>query len=270
MTDWMTKRRPGRRSGANCARRNFLDEKKVKNFLAAVKRADPLLGHLNDSDILEQYEVLRGDKPTVAGVLAFSRYPQRHFPRMSVTAVVIPGLQMGGTDAEGARFLDNRRFTGTISEMLEDAVVFIRRNAGLRVLTDENGRRREFCEYPVAAVREAIANALVHRNVGLGAETTPVSIEMYRDRLVIRNRVCREFERKEASLTDLMWQGSPNPALARILERLGIIENRGSGIALMQKEMAQAGLPAPEFRIESRDWATVFRNASRRGRSRCR
>lgn len=244
------------------AKRNFFDEARLGQFLDAARRADPQSAARSDSELLEQYEIVRKGQPTVAGILAFSRYPQQHFPRMTITAVVIPGLQMGDTDAQGARFLDDRRFTGSIPEMLEDAVVFIRRNAGLRVEADGQGRRRERCEYPIAAVREAIANALVHRNVGLGAENTPVSIEMYRDRLVIRNRVQWDFGRRNAQAVDLMGQQSPNPSLARILELLGIVANRRSGCALIQKEMAQAGLPAPEFRVEYRDWVTVFRNAS--------
>ena len=59
----------------------------------------------------------------------------------------------------GQRFDDNRRIEGTIEEMLEGAISFIRRNIAVRVIIDDNEKREDIPIYPMKALREAIANA---------------------------------------------------------------------------------------------------------------
>ena len=189
----------------------------------------------------------------------FSRYPQTYFPQLCVTAVVVPGTEMGDTDEDDARFVDNARITGAIPEMVEDAVDFVRKNSRTKTIIDEDGRRHDRPEYPIKAVREAILNAMVHRDYSIYTENTPISLEMYRDRMVIRNRGGLYGG---GSLQQL-GKGRPesrNAALANMLEILHITENRYSGIPTMLREFKQAGLPEPEFEVRHGDFAVTFRN----------
>ena len=126
--------------------------------------------------------------PTLAGILSFSLYPQTWFSQLCITAVSVPGTEIGDTEQDGSRFLDNKRITGAIPEMLDDAVEFVRKNMRTKTVIDNDGHRADRTEYPIVAVREAVLNALIHRDYSLLSENTPVSIEMYRDRMEINSK----------------------------------------------------------------------------------
>ncbi len=74
--------------------------------------------------------------PTLAGTMIFSEYPQSFYPQLFIACAVIPGVNMGDTGALGERFLDNKRVEGTIEEMLEETMNFLRRNMKISVIID--------------------------------------------------------------------------------------------------------------------------------------
>ena len=114
--------------------------------------------------------------------LCFSKYPQGAFPQLCITAVALPGNVPG---LQGERFIDNERITGTIDEMVDEAVDFVNRNSRHSTIIDDKGKRADRDEYPLKAVREAILNALVHRDYSIHSENVPVRLEIYRNRLEI-------------------------------------------------------------------------------------
>ena len=135
----------------------------------------------------------------------------------------------------------------------------MRRNCRNRTIIDENGRRNDKLEYPLKAVREAILNALVHRDYSIYTETKPVSIEMYRDRIVFRSPGGLYGG---GSLSQL-GKGRPetrNPALVNMLELLRVTENRYSGIPTIYHELREAGLKPPEFEERRGDFIVTFWN----------
>ena len=134
-----------------------------------------------------------------------------------------------------------------------------RRNSRVKTIIDENGHRNDRFEYPMKAVREAILNALIHRDYSIYTETKPVSIEMYRDRLVFRNPGGLYGGGSLAQL----GKGRPetrNQALANILELLHVTENRYSGIPTIFSELRKEGLNPPEFEERRGDFIVTFRN----------
>ena len=103
--------------------------------------------------------------PTLAAVMNFGIYPQGYFPQLGITAIVVPGTEIGATDSDSARFIDNKRIEGTIPVMVEEALNFCRRNMKVKTIIDkETGLRRDRTEYPIDALREAILNAVIHRD----------------------------------------------------------------------------------------------------------
>ena len=78
----------------------------------------PGFSRLSSADAYEMLNITRGGEPTLAAVLNFSIYPQAFFPQLCITAVVVPGSEIGCVDENAARFLDNKRIEGTIKEML--------------------------------------------------------------------------------------------------------------------------------------------------------
>ncbi len=239
----------------------FFDNNRLEQYLEAVKHERSNLTALSDTEIKELMGITVKGETTLAGVMTFSLYPQTWFPQLCITAVSVPGTEMGNTDRDGARFLDNKRITGAIPEMLEEAVDFVRRNMRTKTIVDENGHRADKDEYPIIAVREAILNALVHRDYSILTENTPVSIEMYRDRLEI---ISKGGLYGGGSVNQL-GQGRPetrNAALANMLELLKVTENRYSGIPTIIKAFKDAELPRPEFRVARGVFKVIFRNGT--------
>ena len=66
--------------------------------------------------------VTNNGTPTLAGLMTFSKYPQTYFPQLCITAVSLPGTQMGESGSDDERFIDNKRITGAIPDMLEEAL----------------------------------------------------------------------------------------------------------------------------------------------------
>ena len=199
--------------------------------------------------------------PTLAGTLNFGEYPQSYYPQLFVACVVIPGTELGDTGPMGERFIDNKRIEGTIEEMLQGTMNFLRRNMKTRVIIDENGNRNDRTEYPIEALREAVANALIHRDYSTQTENAYISVYMYTDRVEIINPGNLYGTNKLEKLGTPTTMEARNPTIVRILEEKGaVIENRHTGIPTMKKEMSDYGLPEPEF-IEERDsFKVIFRN----------
>ncbi len=240
-------------------RQILLDQNRLAKYIAAIKNGKPKLATLTDAEIFELMGVTVNGVLTLAGVLSFSIYPQTWFSQLCITAVALPGTEMGDADTMGARFLDNRRITGSIPDMLEEAVEFVRKNMRTKTIVGNDGKRADKDEYPIVAVREGILNALIHRDYSQLTENTPVSIEMYRDRMEIISK----GGLYGGGSVEQLGKGRPetrNPALANILEVLKITENRYSGIPTIFKELKKAGLPIPEFEVKRGVFKVIFRN----------
>lgn len=245
---------------ADGAQIRMFHKKRLEQYLDVVKKERKNLAkHVEDDEILELMGVTKDGLPTLAGVLTFSIYPQAYFPQLCITAVVVPGTEIGNLGEDGERFIDNERITGTVPEMLDAAVDFVRRNSRTKTIIGEDGKRYDKPEYPVKAVREAILNALVHRDYSIHTENVPIRLEMYRDRMEIIS--CGGLYGKIT--IDSLGKVRPetrNAALANMLEILDVTENRYSGIPTIRAEFKNASLPAPIFSVHHGEFSVVFKN----------
>lgn len=242
------------------AKLSLFDTKKLNEYISAVKSERiNLANNVSDEEIMELMGITVDGVPTLAGVMTFSKYPQGYFPQLCITAVCIPGLEMGDTDDEQVRFTDNRRITGPISEMLSEAVEFVRRNSRYKTIIDRDGKRIDKEEYPIKAVREAVLNALVHRDYSIYTENIPIRIEMYSDRMEIISSGGL-YGRITIDSLGKVRPDTRNAALANMLEILHITENRYSGIPTICREFKQAGLPAPIFEVRRGEFTVIFKN----------
>ena len=201
--------------------------------------------------------------PTLAGTMIFGEFPQSFYPQLFVACVVVPGNELGDTGEFGERFIDNKRVEGTIEEMLEGTMKFLRRNMKTSVIINSNGERINRTEYPMQALREAVANSLIHRDYSTQTENAYISVNMYNDRIEIINPGNLYGTNKLEKLGTATTMESRNPTIVRILEEKGsVIENRHSGIPTMKREMKKYGLPEPEFYEERDSFKVIFRNTS--------
>ncbi|MGN1143788.1 MAG: RNA-binding domain-containing protein, partial [Anaerovoracaceae bacterium] len=208
------------------AKLTMFDEKRMESYLNAVKsERRNLSDNVSKDEILELMGITNDGVPTLAGLMTFSKYPQGYFPQLCITAVSLPGTEQGTVGNEGERFLDNKRITGAIPDMLEEAVEFVRKNSRTKTIIDDNGYRADKPEYPIKAVREAILNALVHRDYSVHTENVPIRIEMYRDRMEIINSGGL-YGKITIDALGKVRPETRNAALANMLELLRITENR--------------------------------------------
>ena len=242
------------------AKMQLFDEERVNNYLSSVKNERRNLAeNVSENEILELMGVTSDGLPTLAGLMTFSKYPQTYFPQLCITAVSLPGTEMGSTGTDGERFIDNKRITGAIPDMLDEAVEFVRKNSRTKTIIDDNGKRADKNEYPIKAVREAILNALVHRDYSIHTENVPIRIEMYRDRMEITNSGGL-YGKITIDALGKVHPETRNAALANMLELLNITENRYSGIPTMRMEFLNAGLPVPVFSVRHGEFKVIMKN----------
>lgn len=239
----------------------MLDSEKVGAYIQLLKEGKPNLSSLGDSEIKELMGITRMGVATLNACMLFCPYPQAYFPQLYIRAVVIPGREMGEVNDLGARFIDNRRIEGSIPQMLDEALLFMKRNMKKMTIIDAGtGLREDRAEYPITAVREAVLNALVHRDYSMHTEGMPIQIRMFEDRLEIRNPG-GIYGRLRVDQLGKVQPDTRNPVLAAALEVLGVTENRYSGIPTMRRELRESGLREPEFTDNRNEFCVCFYNA---------
>ncbi len=240
----------------------LLDQQKLGEYIDKLKAGKPHLSVIDEETIYELMSIKRNDEITLMAVLLFSPYPQAYFPQLCITAVVVPGTELGVEGTAGERFLDNQRIEGSIPEMLDAAIAFVRRNMRTKTIVNpETGKREDRTDYPITAVREAVLNSLVHRDYSIHTEGMPIQIIMFDDRIEIRNPG-GIYGRIKVDQLGKVQPDTRNPVLATALEVLGATENRYSGIPTIRKELKKNGLPEPLFEDQRGQFSVTFFNTS--------
>lgn len=165
-----------------------IEQSKLEHYVDIIKDKNPKLAKLSDEEIKKFLNLCVDGKPTLVCTLLFSIYPQMFYPQYTINAMVVPGYEKGVVTKDGARFLDNDRIEGTIDDMLGQAMKFLIKNMKIQTIIDpKTGERRDKTEYPVVALREAILNAIIHRDYSMHTEAMPIEMILYKDRIEIRN-----------------------------------------------------------------------------------
>lgn len=238
-----------------------LNKEKLALYIDLLKSGKPNLSNMDDESIYELMSVTRNNEITLSATMIFSPYPQAYFPQLCITAIAAPGTEIGCIGDSGERFLDNQRIEGNISEMLDEAISFVKRNMKNKtIINPETGVREDRTDYPITAVREAIVNALVHRDYSIHTEGMPIQIIMYEDRMEIKNPG-GIYGRIKVDQLGKMQPDTRNPVLALALETLRITENRYSGIPTIRREMEKFHLREPEFADERGSFTVTFYKA---------
>lgn len=239
---------------------SLLNQETLQEYLGHMREKHPGFSRLSDEQAFEMLAITRDGAPTLASILNFGVYPQGYFPQLAITAVAVPGTQIGDTGPNAERFLDNRRIEGTLSEMLKDALVVCTRNMKVRTIIDpQTGMRTDRTEYPVEAIREAVLNALIHRDYSHFTEGTPIQIDFFSDRLEIHSPGTL-YGRMTVEDLGKARPDLRNPALATMAEFMLKTENRYSGIPTIRREMKAAGLPPPVFQNARNEFVVVLYN----------
>jgi ATP-dependent DNA helicase RecG len=118
--------------------------------------------------------------------------------------------------------------------------------------------RREIPEYPREALREALANAVAHRDYSPYVRGSYIQIRMFADRLEVQSPGSLFGNVTEENLE--VEHSTRNARLMRMMEDMHVVENRGSGISTMLQEMRDANLEPPRFDDRRTSFLVAFRN----------
>jgi len=240
-----------------------LDPAKLDAYLADLRRARPravsLEGPREEAltrlDVVQRVEGV--PRPTLAGLLLFGKYPQEFEAQLVITYLQFYGTTETEKTPRGERFLDNRKFEGTVPEMVTEAVHCVL--AAMRKSSLIEGLyRRDIPEYPEEAVREAIINAIAHRDYSGFARGSYVQVRMFADRLEVQSPGGLYGTVTEENLE--VEHSTRNRVLMRLLEDIHLVENRGSGIKAMLEAMRTANLEPPRFDDKRSSFWVTFRN----------
>ncbi len=185
--------------------------------------------------------------PTNAGLLLFGRTVDRFFPQCEITLVRYRGAAMSD------EFL-REDLRVSLPESVRRAEIWLSEHMrrGSRMIGLE---RQDWAQFPLGAVREALVNAVAHRDYRILGEG--IRIALFSDRLE-----CYSPGRLSGHVTlhnMVEERFSRNPSLVQVLADVGLIERLGYGIDRMLRQMEDAGLPPPEFRETAAGFLVTLR-----------
>ena len=148
---------------------------------------------------------------------------------------------------------------GNIFEQIEKTTELLFTKYIKAMISYEGISRVETYEYPKDAIREALLNAVAHKDYSGGV---PIQISVYKDKLMIWNEGQLPENWTIETLLDKHSSKPYNPDIANALFRSGYIESWGRGISKMTEQCFSSGLPAPIFFSKSSGFWVEFRKDS--------
>ena len=186
------------------------------------------------------------ETPTHAGILFFGKYPQRFFQNAQLRVVRFKGTSVTHP------VIDRLDCSGALWEMVNAAEEFIRKNIRLLSFrTSKSFQRDDKFEYPLEALREAIINALIHRNY---QKHSDVRVFIFDNRVEVIN----PGTFPEGVSPDAPVHEPVNPILSQFMYDVGFIERYGSGIRMMKRLSEEWGNKAPRYELHPLETKIIF------------
>jgi ATP-dependent DNA helicase RecG len=225
-----------------------IDLEKVRQYIESAKNAGRrrISGGESPLQVLEKLELIKDGKATWAAILLFDKHPQRFLSQ----AMIHCGRFKGDTIV-----IDDRMIEGAVIEQIEEAMDFIRKNINVRFVMTGKPAREEVWDYPLEALREAVINAVCHRDYTVSSNT---EVRIYDDELMVWNPGGLPLGLKVEDLY------KPHPSILRnkgiggIFYDTGLIEQWGSGMDKMRVACEKAGIPEPKLE-ERNGFRVIFR-----------
>jgi ATP-dependent DNA helicase RecG len=225
-----------------------LDKKNFKHFISA----SSIFGNISTHQILNNLQTL--DESGIiknGGVLFFGQQPEAFFPQAIIRCVRFKGTTK-------VHIIDDKIYGGPLYQQYIQAEAWVKDKLEVAYIIEGTRPRKEIWEIPLTVFKEAIINALSHRDYyEQGAVTM---IEVYDDRIEISNPgglligVQKDFGRK--SMTR-------NPLVFGLFTRMDLVEQVASGIPRMREEMQEVGLPEPIFTTDGGFFTVEFKRPNK-------
>jgi predicted HTH transcriptional regulator len=223
-----------------------LDETALRAYFSEPEDVGSILAARS---VWEGFSVRRDSalQPTIAGYALFGVHPERLHPAWRVIVENLTGLPRPVRSGAPHRL----ETEGPAPKAIAQVEAFLRRNFQ---------PAQETQDYPLAAVGEAVANAVAHRDY---AAPSQIFVRLFDDRLEIESP---GGLLPDATLQELLAGGQSrprNPVIAGALRRMGLMAESGRGLALIREEVARLGSPPPEFAADAHSFRVTLRAQSR-------
>lgn len=230
-----------------------LSERAIADFFARLNKAGrrTIPEGETPASSLEKLGLTVNGKPTRAAILLLGEEPQRLYPTAFVKA---------GRFKSAITILDDREFGGSLFKQMDDAMAWLKDRLETRFVIGKSKlsgkdklsrsliEREEVWQYPLASLREALANAVCHRDYASGVATT---LRVYDKRLEVWNPGSLPPDLPPEALLREHTSHSPNKLLAECFFNTGIIERWGTGTLRMVAALEEQGQPRAEFDIST-------------------
>ena len=216
-------------------------------LLSVAGAADPARGLTNMRLLaLDEADVLRA---TVAGVLLCAERPQEWFPQAVITATHYRGKDRASEQ------LDAQEIEGPLQSQLADGMKFVSRN--MRVAARKSPARENMPQYSMAAVFEALVNALAHRDYSMVSRRARLS--MFADRLeidspgqLLNGMTIQSMRASQATRNEVIASVFGRVPVGNVpgsTHRAFLMERRGDGVAIILNRTQETAGTFPEYRL---------------------
>ncbi|HOK05471.1 MAG TPA: ATP-binding protein, partial [Victivallales bacterium] len=223
-----------------------IDAETIEKFKQIAEKRIPFVKDENEPvKILEKLNLMENGKLTRAGILLFGKNPKKFL----TSAYIKVGKFLTDTD-----IISSDDIEGNFFEQVEKTMELLRTKYLISEIRFEGIYRKEELEYPEEALREAIINAVIHRDY-IGPHT---QLKIYPDKIILWNVGTLPKEIKIEELKKNHSSYPRNELLADVFFKAGLIEAWGRGTIKIADECKKAGLPEPEFKEEFGGFAVYF------------
>lgn len=230
-----------------------LDEKEILQTAeeGSTRRLYPFRDSRSSLAILEDLNFFRNGSILNGALALFGRDPGRRHPQLRV--------RLARFD-EAGKLEDSRLLEGNVFVLIEQIQTFLRQHIPVSSEFPEGSlQRSDTPAYPWRALREAMMNALAHREYG--AFDGGVFISVHEDRIEIWNSGSLPEGMTVRDLKEERISRLRNPGIAHVLWLRGLIEGFGTGSGLILMECARAELPEPEWKSGAGGFSLTIRSA---------
>jgi ATP-dependent DNA helicase RecG len=209
----------------------------IEKFKIWTKTRAPFIGlESNLLTLLERLNLLENGQFKRACILLFAKDPQRYF---------IQSHSKIGKFLSDSELLTSDVVEGNLFEQLEKIVEILKTKYLHSYISYEGLQRVETLQYPYEAVREALINALIHRDY---TDTTALQIRVYDDKIVFSNGATLSNEVPIEKFKENHISKPFNPLIANMFYKAGFVESWGKGTNNIINDCKKMGLPEPEYK----------------------
>ena len=242
--------------------REVFDETLVRDFIDMLNsRNDNIYQKFTVDEVLFKQKAIsrNGENVTLFGLLAFGAGRELQdivAPTVNIAVTTYPGLQKVDPAQPDETYIDNREFNGPVMKQYRDAFNYVRHRIPVRGVV-QDGVRRDIMSIPEIAIREALANAIVHRDYA--TFSTRIQVDVFADRVEITNPgnslvPISELDRAPST--------SRNPILMNYMKEYGITDQKGRGIRTICAALSENDLVAPDFYDDGHSFKVVLYSES--------